>query len=215
MPPVNLQMQSPSVNIHIWDMDEPLSFFLQRTRLTAAEQDVISNISGSKRQLEYIVQRFLLQEYNVEYNIPILMKTPNGKPILASSQFQVSITHSGPLLALSRSRREHGIDLERLDERIIRLAPKFCNLNELQVPSFVGPILWYTLIWSCKEALYKVDGLGNLDFRRDLATYFTAVSMSRGSGRGIVRRGDQIFYYSLSFEILEDYIFTLAYPMHK
>ena len=147
MPPVNLQMQSPSVNIHIWDMDEPLSFFLQRTRLTAAEQDVISNISGSKRQLEYIVQRFLLQEYNVEYNIPILMKTPNGKPILASSQFQVSITHSGPLLALSRSRREHGIDLERLD--------------------------------------------------------------------GIVRRGDQIFYYSLSFEILEDYIFTLAYPMHK
>lgn len=215
MPQINLQMQPPSVNVQVWNIEEPMSYFLQRTRLTAAEQDEISGIHGAKRQLEYLVQRFLLQEFNIEYRTPQLMKTPNGKPVLLHSQFQVSISHSGPMLALSRSRREHGIDLELLDERIIRLAAKFCNYNELKVPAFVGPVLWYTLIWSCKEALYKVDGLGNLDFRRDLATYFTAVSMSRGSGRGIVRRGDQIFYYSLSFEILGDYLFTLAYPMQK
>jgi phosphopantetheinyl transferase len=214
MPQLDVSIVHPQVNSFIWDIKEPLSYFLQRTRLSADEQDEINKLHG-RRQTEFVVQRFLLQNFFLDEKLPMIVKTKNGKPVLLYSLDFISVSHSGSLLALSRSKKEHGIDLELLDERIIRLSPKFCSPAELNVPDFAPPIFWYTLIWSCKEALYKVDGLGNLDFRSQIHTYFTANSLRNKSGRGMVKRGEQQMTFELRFELLGDYIFTLAYPMER
>ncbi|HQW12240.1 MAG TPA: 4'-phosphopantetheinyl transferase superfamily protein [Saprospiraceae bacterium] len=214
MPAIEIPVLNENLDLQLWEISEPLNFFLQRTKLSALEHDEITLLSG-KRQLEYVVQRYLLQMHSVDRVLPHMMKTKNGKPVLINNPDHISITHSGSLLALSRGSSPHGIDLEHIDPRIIRLAEKFCNASEVVAPSFCNEVLWYTLIWSCKEALYKVDGLGGLDFRKSIATYFTAVSIKKGSGRGMVRRDEQIFYFHLSFEIIGDYVLTVAYPMDK
>lgn len=214
MPQLDISIVHPQINSFLWDIKEPLSYFLQRTRLSAAEQDEINALHG-KRQVEFVVQRYLLQNFFLDEKLPVIVKTKNGKPVLLYSPDFISVSHSGSLLALSRSKKEHGIDLERLDERIIRLASKFCNPTELQVPDYIDPIFWYTLIWSCKEALYKVDGIGNLEFKAQIYTYFTANSLRNKSGRGMIRRGEHQIAYELCFEVLGEYIFTQAYPMER
>lgn len=97
------------------------------------------------------------------------------------------------MLLLSTASLDHGVDLEWIDKRILRLTSKFCSIEEMKVPEGIDPVIWFTLIWSSKESLYKVDGLGQLEFRTQIAVNFTAESFNQGWGR--VSSNVEILYY--------------------
>ena len=118
-------------------------------------------------------------------------------------------------MLLSTASYDHGVDLEWIDERIIRLASKFCNVSELQVPYFLNDVLWYTLIWSAKESLYKVDGMGQLEFKKQLAVHFTLESYQAGWGRGVVQREEVHSFFRIYFHVMNGYVITWAYPADK
>lgn len=210
MPAIPIDSRVEGLALHLWSVEEPLEWFLKEVQLTSQEDLEFEAMLG-KRRLEYIVQRYLLSHY-LNGAKPLLRKTPNGKPYIANRQEKISITHSRSMLMLSTARTDHGIDLEWIDERINRLAGKFCNDMELKVPGYTDPAFWYTLVWSCKEALYKVDGLGQLEFRTQLAVHFTPPSFKERWGRGIVRRDDKTFFFRLYFEEINGFIVTWAFP---
>lgn len=211
MPEISIQSTVRDLNLHLWEMSESLEWFASRTILTPPENLELESMMG-KRRKEFIVQRFLLQQHFGDA-LPILRKTRNGKPFLVNQSEKISITHSKSMLMLSTAPVDHGIDLEWLDGRIVRLADKFCNESEKQVPHYTDAAFWYTVIWSCKEALYKVDGLGQLDFRSQLAVHFTPSSFDQGWGRGMVRRQDKTLFFRLYFCEINGFVATWAYPI--
>ena len=210
MPSINLVSRVSGLALHLWEIKEDLSFFMKDILLTTNEDLEYESLMG-KRQLEFIVQRYLLNK-NLKGDKPLLRKMKNGKPFLINRDEKISISHSKNMLVLSIASRDHGVDLEWVDQRITRLASKFCNPSELIVPEYTNDVFWYTLVWSCKESLYKVDGLGQLEFRTQLAVHFTPDSFENGWGRGIIRRNEEELFFRIYFEYINGFIVSWVYP---
>ncbi len=85
----------------------------------------------------------------------------NGQPCF------VSITHSFAYAAVLVSMEVPvAIDMEKVDERVIRVSRKFIRSDEQYEDDDIAQR--YTLIWSAKETLYKLHGSKELDFKEHL-----------------------------------------------
>jgi phosphopantetheinyl transferase (holo-ACP synthase) len=99
---------------------------------------------------------------------PAIVYNEYGKPFLKNG-FQVSISHSGNLIALIVSERHPvGIDIERLRESIIRTSQKFVSVNERSELGEENEIEKLHIIWGAKEVLFKMYEIGEVDFKKDL-----------------------------------------------
>jgi 4'-phosphopantetheinyl transferase len=93
------------------------------------------------------------------------LRGPHGKPALAGSWPQVSMSQSGSLAALAiAGNRRIGIDVQRLlaDLDVTRMARRFYPPREARfVGSAAGPaerVERFTRLWARKEACVKVSG---------------------------------------------------------
>jgi phosphopantetheinyl transferase len=77
-----------------------------------------------------------------------------GKPLLKDGRF-ISISHDKNFVGIIIQEREVGLDIQTVEERIHRIASKFCNEDELtQFQSSQDR----TAIWCTKEAIFKYFG---------------------------------------------------------
>lgn len=212
MPAIELPVLTDAVRLFMWKITESMTYFLDRTKLTEKELEEMHLLKG-KRQLEYVVQRYLSQ-YSALSGFPNITKTSNGKPFFDNAEDKISISHTREFLIMSLAKEDHGVDLEMIDKRIIRLAYKFCNDREMEVPDYSDASFWFTLIWSCKESLYKCDGLGYLSFRDQLELFFTPASFADGRGKGQVRRETHTTHFDIFFIQYQQLVVTLAYPIN-
>jgi len=95
-----------------------------------------------------------------------LMKDANGKPFLNNGS-HLSISHDGDLLALAISSRPIGLDIQTPDPRVLRIQRRFMNAEEIEwVDTSARQLEYATLVWACKEAVFKYFGTG-VDFAAD------------------------------------------------
>jgi phosphopantetheinyl transferase len=98
-----------------------------------------------------------------------IVKDDKGKPYLAPFTADISISHSGPLAAIYVSEAGPcGLDLEMVGEKVLRIERKFCSEAESQSLDRVSHREALHLIWGAKEALYKLYGRKEVDFRTQL-----------------------------------------------
>jgi len=144
--------------IAIWNLQESLEELTQQSANIS-----IPDFNNEKRQKEYLASRLLLKDitpntkitYN-EYGAP---KLENGK--------HISISHSKNLVAIIISKQKVGIDIEQISKKPLRLSSKFISDNTHQNLTKEKA----TLIWCCKEAIYKWYQKGNIDFIKDIKLY--------------------------------------------
>lgn len=97
------------------------------------------------------------------------------KPFLPDEQYHFSISHCGDFAAaIVSSKNRVGVDIEIPVEKILAIQHKF--LSEEEKRNFLGEILstnvpLTTLLWSCKEAVFKWYGNGNVDFRQHIQLF--------------------------------------------
>jgi phosphopantetheinyl transferase len=93
---------------------------------------------------------------------------PSGKPFFPDSNTDLSLSHSENITVCQISDSlQCGIDIQHLREKIIRVKEKFLNPVELDFVNVIpadeqAPLL--TAMWSCKEALFKMYGVGFIDY---------------------------------------------------
>jgi len=125
-----------------------------------------SPVKSEKRKRELITSRILAKsmlnkDVDIIYNV-------SGKPSLKDSDFKISVSHTGDFVAvLVHPKKEAGIDIEILTERIFKIAHKFVSDEESQIFNTKDLIELYK-IWSAKEVVYKIYGRKEVDFKRDL-----------------------------------------------
>ena len=141
--------------IAIWDLKESLTELLK----LGARFDS-SNIKTEKRKKDFLVSRLLLNELDPNQQISY---NSNGAPEILNGK-HISISHSKNLVAIIISDKKIGLDIEYISEKPLKLSSKFNTRNSQQDLTKEKA----TLIWCCKEAVFKRHQKGGVDFIKDI-----------------------------------------------
>jgi phosphopantetheinyl transferase len=160
--PIFFQHQiNETTRLGIWKIEETEEFF-------KANVPQHRNVTHPHKRLQHLAGRFLLQYLFPDFPYELIKIADTRKPFLPEEQYHFSISHCGDYAAaiVSRDRRV-GVDIEIPVDKIIRVRDKFLSPDE--VASFGGlDIDQLTMCWSAKEAVFKWDGEGGVDFREQI-----------------------------------------------
>lgn len=140
-----------------------------------------------------------------EFNWNDITKDENGKPFICN-QF-LGISHSKEKVAVCWSTMNFGIDVQCIEEKILRIANKFSNIEERQ---FADNAEFLTLIWSAKEAVFKYHG-----HLVDFAEEMTVQPFALNDGEFILHyhgKHHKNQYFRVSFVKIDNAYLTLALP---
>lgn len=141
----------------IWKIDEPESFFIERTGLPAPD------IKAEKRRLERLAGRFLLRHLKEDFPLLNIRPDEHDKPRIDNNEYYFSISHSWPYVAAVVSPYvECGIDIQCWHPNIERIQHKFLSHAEQDIIGADPKLI--TLAWSAKEAAYKWQGRRGVEF---------------------------------------------------
>jgi len=151
--------------IALWKIEENAEELYQQLQLDEEEKAFIQNLSNSKRYLHWLGTRVLLRKMlNTEEYIDCKVDE-HGKPYLTSIPYHISLSHSFDYAAVMISKNKPvGIDLEKIDRKVERIARKFMRPEEL---AFIKPehnIKQLYTCWCAKEAIYKCYGRKEVSF---------------------------------------------------
>jgi 4'-phosphopantetheinyl transferase len=123
-------------------------------------QNEINKFKSTKRKLEYICTRLLLnvidEKLKISYN-------KYGAPILNNNKY-ISISHTTKLIAIVISKNKVGADLELISQKLLKIKSRFISNND-NVASNKENL---TLAWSAKECVLKWHQKGNINFKEDI-----------------------------------------------
>ena len=147
MPLHSIQSLSPTAVLGLWYLTETPAMLWADLPNAAAYQPLLPAPADATRQAQWLA----------------------GAPAGAV----VSLSHSGEWVAavLAQGGRA-GVDVERIRDKAQRLAGKFLASHEWAHARAAAPVAeadtHYTLLWSAKEALYKLAAQRGIIFRQQL-----------------------------------------------
>lgn len=136
---------------------------INSTYLINNEKLLIKALKNNKRKQEFLQIRELRN--NTIGKIEILYNN-DGKPFLSDSDDFISISHSPNYIALLKAPFNIGLDIEEINERILKIKSRFLNEDELVL---IGSTIEnLTTAWTLKEAMFKLNSKTGIDFRKEL-----------------------------------------------
>lgn len=172
MPIIFQQTHSSQLQIAVWHISEPLSFF---------EQQVLSErtIEHPQVRARHLAARHLLLQLRPSFSLSDLVVAESGKPLVADGSFHFSLSHcSNHAAAIVSTDGPVGIDLEQPGDRIFRIRHKFLSDEDQaclqagaglpQLQEGTAASQWLTRCWSAKESIYKWHGSSGIDFREQI-----------------------------------------------
>jgi phosphopantetheinyl transferase len=173
-----------ATQLAIWKIEEEEAFFLQYVPLER-------NITHHHKRLQHLAGRYLLKHLFPQFPLSLIQIADTRKPFLENEAYHFSISHCGDFAGVIVSKNKRvGIDIELVTLKIQNIQHKFVAKEEWELgvksweaekkregtmingPCSIGNDHLYgapnfhllTLIWSCKEALFKWYGQGQVDF---------------------------------------------------
>ena len=150
-----------NTKLGVWKITEEEAFFLRSV-------PVQSKITHPHKRLQHLAGRYLLPFLFSDFPYDEIVIADTRKPFLPDEQYHFSISHCADYAAAIVSATDRvGIDVEMITARVEKIKHKFLHTEELAfVHAFPQeqqiPLL--TLLWSCKEAMFKWWGMGDVDF---------------------------------------------------
>ena len=141
-----------------------------------------------------------------------LIKDAFNKPHLKVDEKDVfvSITHSFDKAAVIISMNYPvSLDLERIDQRIVRVKHKFCNPSELDIANASKDVTQaLTIIWAAKETLYKWYGKKEIDFKQHLLIEPFDISKKEFLIRGRIKKQSYMKELAVKVRVEGGYVMT-------
>lgn len=210
MPLYNTLTVNESTTVYIWKIEEAEDELFRDIELTSHCQNRMEGMKSELHRKGFLSIRHLMAEAG--YVDADLIYDDNGKPHLKDGR-RISITHSNHFTGIIVSDdTEVGIDIEKQRDKILRIAHKFTPLEEYRtIANNEALIRKLTVVWGCKEALYKIYSEPGLSFLQHIFINDFGLSDSRITGE-ILYEG-QTSNYDISFMEFED--FTLVYALRE
>ncbi len=151
----------------LWKIDETEEELLQKFSLAPlAEQDRLNAFKNINKRIERIAARLLI--YDLLGKPVIIEYDDYGKPFIKGDERSISISHTTGMIAVQICPHNAGIDIEKISERIAKIAHKFLNPTELNQIDLNNQLLHTYAHWCAKETVYKIYGKKRLDFKEHI-----------------------------------------------
>jgi phosphopantetheinyl transferase len=159
----------------------------------------LARITNERRRLEWLAARSLLREFGYEGHV---MYHPTRRPFLAHSRSHISITHSYPFVAVIMSEKYYvGIDIESFARPFVQVKDKYLTENEKKWVE-MDDNRRLALIWSAKEAIYKLPGMSGLG-GSDMEVKRINTLADDGNLEASVRIGNAVQHFKLKYHYMD------------
>lgn len=154
----------------IWKIEEQADSLLEFLQLDEREWETLKNLNKGKRTLHWLATRALLRTLVGTHDRVRCVSDVNGKPYLPDYEYKISLTHSYEYAgAMLSARKECGIDLELVKDKVVRIKEKFLKPRELEfIMSEERYVEKLYACWCAKEAVYKLQGNKGVSFLQNI-----------------------------------------------
>ena len=162
--PLILKETTDQASYACWETTEDLLFFEENLSYR-------SPANNPQRKIQQMSARMALFQLDTQFPFTNVQENQNGKPILKDGSLEFSLTHSRKIAAaILSSSYKVGIDVEKIDPRVLRVEHKFLNPEELKRVSDDQEkrVSEITLMWTIKETVFKCFGKNAVDFSDDI-----------------------------------------------
>ena len=206
-----------STQILVWKITESYEELYHEVQLNEKSLQRLHGMKSELHQRGFLSVRKLLQE--AEYNDFDLYYDKSGKPHLNPNSchtepVEVSISHSFRFSTIIISDQKAGIDIEMQREKILKIADKFVDNEELQrLKAFDSQdyIKKLTVKWGAKEAIFKIRNEKGISFKDHIRVNPFEIQDQKTTAILEIENTKQQF--AIYFEEIED--FTLVYAFEN
>ncbi len=190
--------------ISVFNIKEGLVIGLLQLNEFAKANHLIQKREIETKGKQYLINYLLNKDIEIRYD-------ENGKPHIFNDSKHISITHSHDKIAIIINDHEKtGIDIELIRDKVLKIKHKFLSESELEnAEDDPEKLLIY---WGAKESLYKIYGLKEVDFIKNLHIK-PFIKHNLGTIIGTI----DMFNFNHSFELnylkMEDYM--LVYSLRQ
>jgi 4'-phosphopantetheinyl transferase len=195
-----------------WKIEEDESFFLENSYYL--EKYEISQYTNTKNRLQWLAGKRLMFDFFGESVFKNIKKDILGKPYSADKDFYLSLSHTDELVGMVVSDKNVGIDIQRFNSKLHKIAHKYISERDLRLIFDSGLLIEEKILlqWSVKEALFKAYGKGQLDYRKNLIfDWDFNFNPEGGKFMAMVSKNDTTIHYDVEYGyIFEDYLMALV-----
>ena len=210
MPVEYIRKINKDIILGLWKITEDVGFFLSELNLSEKEIEILNSFVNENRKKHWLAYRILIDRLvnNNQHNE--INYDENRKPHIKNSGFHISVTHTGNYAAAIISKTSSvGIDIEKITPRILKVKHKFLNKNELKSSEDENALEYLYIYWCSKEAMYKLYGKRNLDFKENIFVEEFTVS-AKGEIKGIIKTDKTEKQVNLFFEFFDGHVIVYA-----
>ena len=159
-----VKIEDGDLRLAFWQLTEDVNALVSSALFTDDDRKEFQLLHHEKRKREFVASRAALR-IGLENTAPVLYE-PNGKPYLSSSA--MSMSHCLPIAGALTHPSHAGFDIQFPDQKLYTIRHRFAHTDELAAALKSSNELDYlTLLWSAKEAVFKVFG-EQLTFASDI-----------------------------------------------
>jgi len=194
----------------VWEINETVDQLLKGVNLSEQEMKHYSYLRSDTRRKQWLSYRLVIPHLVSIGEIGGIEYDEHGKPYLNSGIKHISVSHSGKFSALIASATHPvGVDIEQVSPKIHKIAHKFLNKNELKIVFSKNALEGLFVLWAAKEALFKLFGNRNLNFKESITIHPFEFEGEGGFSGEITHDGNTTQYY-LQYMMVEDYVLVFS-----
>jgi len=196
----------------VWHIGETENELLDGLQLSEAEQIFLGSLNNESRRKQWLACRSLLHCL-IPGILQEVIYDEFGKPHLKDLSANISFSHSGEFAAVISSRRRNiGIDIEKIQNRIERVKERFLQDMELEQIGHGCLLEKLAIYWGAKEAVYKIYGRPELEFKKDIFVhYFDYLCAPSGTCLATMTTPDYSKDFTIHYEMISGYMLVYAY----
>jgi phosphopantetheine--protein transferase-like protein len=195
----------------VWKISESVDELLSMIDFSEEDYATFEKFKVKSRQAHWLSYRLMIKQLMGKDCKCDFYYDEHGKLQFKDLDYSISVTHSGLYSGVIISKDHYvGIDIEKIGDRINLLADKFLTENEKANLPQDNQYRYLTVLWSAKEALYKLFGKSNVIFDKNIILEPFTLS-NEGCFNGHIILDDIKRDYKLGYEFSDEEDYILVY----
>ncbi len=202
MPIIDDLNLSPKTRVVIWEINESLQDLESKVVLSEYSLKLLNQKKSEIQKKQFLAIRNIFKLLSIEDKEVKYDKA--GKPIFSQNK-TLSISHSGNYAAVIISNHSVGIDIEKINNKAMKIKHKFLDI-ELNYPQELNNQI-SLVYWNIKESIYKAVGVMGIDFKKNILALPLDINSTKCKSWYV--NNDDIYSFETYFRISKNY--TLAF----
>ena len=192
----------PKTRVVIWEINESLQNLESKIVLSENSLKLLNQKKSEIQKKQFLAIRNIFKLLSIKDNEVKYDKA--GKPIFSQNK-ALSISHSGNYAAVIMSDHSVGIDIEIINDRILKIKSKYLE-TDLNYPSELNTET-SLIYWNIKESVFKAVDKSRIDFKKNILV--PPLDIKKNVVKSWYINDDKIYSFDTRFKISKKY--TLAF----